>query len=135
MMTSKVSMDPATQRNQAQFRPKSNDASPMTSYLPGLLYAHNPYAKFWTAKKDRTAKNIPSLWRRPGESFLQVVFQPFSRRRSWRTCMPSRLGFYISSSSLYAPRKVTWERLDLFGDPLVLRLFSDLHLNGSCVHE
>ncbi len=83
MMTLRVSMDPAIRRNQAQSWLKFHYASRMTSYLPGLLYAHNRYAKFWTAKKDRIAKKIPSLWRHPGESFIQVFFQPLLRHCSW----------------------------------------------------
>ncbi|KAK0433266.1 hypothetical protein EV421DRAFT_1741713 [Armillaria borealis] len=50
--------------------------SPGASFLAGLVYSRNPYATCWTAKKDRTVKKIPSLWRRPGESFVPVFIQP-----------------------------------------------------------
>ncbi len=75
VMTMRVSIGPAIRRSQAQSRLRSYVAISRASFLPGLIYSSYPYVTCWMGRKDRALKNIPSLWRRPGESFVEVFFQ------------------------------------------------------------
>ncbi|PBK90510.1 hypothetical protein ARMGADRAFT_299287 [Armillaria gallica] len=131
-MTS-IPLDPAIRRSQAQSRLRSYDAIPRASFLPGLIYSRYPYATCWIARKNRAVKKIPSLWRRLGESFVEVFFQLVSTRlSSSQDTVPGEHTcprFCMSPSSLCELGKVTRDHLNLSGDPLVI--FSDLHLNGS----
>ncbi len=74
-MTTRVSIDPSIRRSQAQSRLRSYNAIPRASFLPGPIYSRYSYATCWIARKNGPAKKIPSLWRRPGESFVDVFFQ------------------------------------------------------------